>query len=441
MKNNNQPKQVSLAGVAQNKGDKQPKRKHRFLLWLIPLVAVALLIGGTTLYKQLTKGPSLSAREMVNYTVTEEALAGKVSYFALGVLGEEATDPMDMVAVLCFDRKKGTASVLQMPVATYLGKESGFATSVIGEVWGNPQPVVWCETCRCAVKAKDVDGDKHKPCGTKLTTRKGSAFGDLCRVFNDQYGLPIDNYLVIPREGLIGLIDAVGGLDIKLEKDMTLGDTPYKKGVQLLSGKAAVDYAMQHEYKNTPATDRTRMTRQRAVISAMLERLARYKINELYYVDKNTGSSKGPIGQLMVGANPLRFDTSSFGKARLANCPELTAADKKTSRALAEFVADIAKLPQEKITFSILPGESVKQGTSSVWSVNREAVIRLLNEQMNPYGLTLDDKTVTAPQVKDKAAKSDASTITLNEVAVSQGTTTTTAATTAATTTTTVAGG
>ncbi len=438
MKNNNAPKQVSLAGVAQNKGEKRAKSlKKRLLLWLIPVAALVLLIGGTTLYEQLTKGPSLSAREMVSYTVTEDDLAGKVSYFALGVLGEEATDPMDMVAVLCFDRKKGTASVLQMPVATYLGKDTGFATATLGEVWGNPQPVMWCETCRCSVSADKAANGKHTPCGTKLTTRKGSAFGDLCRVFNDQYGLPIDNYLVIPREGLIGLIDAVGGLDVKLEKDMTLGDTPYKAGVQLLSGKAAVDYAMQHEYKNTPATDRTRLMRQRAVLSALLQRLARYKVGELYYVDRNTGSTKGPIGQLMVGSDPLRFDTSSFGKARLANCSELAAADKKTSRALAEFVADMARLPQDKITFSILPGETVKQGTSSVWSVNREATIRLLNEQMNPYGLTFNESTVVAPQLKEKAADSDASTITLNEVAVSQGTTTTTAATTAATTTTT----
>jgi hypothetical protein len=255
-------------------------------------------------------------------------------------------------------------------------------------------------------------------------------------VFNSQYGLPIDNYLVIPRQGLIQLVDAVGGVDVKLDKNMTLGDVAYTAGVQLLSGKSAVDYAMMHEYKNTPATDRTRMLRQRQVFSALLERLSRYKVSELYYTDRNTGSTKGPIGQLMVGSNPVRLDSSSFGKARLADCSESAAGDKKTSRALAEFVAELAAVPQNKITFSILPGESVKSGAATVWSVNRAEVIKLLGEQMNPYGLTLDDKTVTAPQLKDKAAASDASTITLDQIAVSQRTTTTTAATQAATTTT-----
>lgn len=438
MKNNTSPKQVSLAGAAQNKAapQKTKSKRTRHIVWLSLLAAVVLAVAVSTIYKNVTKGPSLTAREMVSYTVTPDSIAGKVSYFALGVLGENPTDRLDMVAVLCLDRKANTVSVVQVPVATYIGTDRGFAVSAIGDVWGHPQDIVWCDSCRCAVSSNQMENGKHTNCGSKLSTRKGSAFGDLCRVFNSQYGLPIDNYLVIPREGFIQLVDAVGGVDVNLDKNMTLGDVAYKAGVQLLSGKGAADYALMHEYKNTPATDRTRMLRQRQVFSALLERLSRYKVNELYYVDRNTGSTKGPIGQLMIGANPVRFDSSSFGKARLADCSEGAAADKKASRALAEFVAELADIPQNKVTFSILPGESVKSGAATVWSVNRAEVIKLLGEQMNPYGLTLDDKTVTAPQLKDKAASSDASTITLDQVAVSQRTTTTTAATQAATTTT-----
>ena len=64
--------------------------------------------------------------------------------------------------------------------------------------------------------------------------------GDLIRVFNDQYGLPIDNFRVLSRAGLVQLIDLLGGVDVNLEEAMTLADVKYKGGVQTLSGVAAV---------------------------------------------------------------------------------------------------------------------------------------------------------------------------------------------------------
>ena len=430
MKNNQGQKQVSLAGAAKKKTTGKKiigNLSVKAVVWLSIVAVVVLSVAGSALYKQLTKGPSLSAREMVQYTVTPDAMSGKVAYFALGVTGEEATDRMDMVAVMCLDRKKDTAHVLQLPVATYLGSNTGFAAAVVGDVWGNPQPVTWCETCRQAVvSAQEVQSDKHAVCGTKLTTRPGSSFNDLCRVFNEQYGLPIDNYLVIPRAGLVQLVDAVGGVDLKLEKKATLNGTSYDAGVQLLSGEAAVAYATEYDYTGTPASDRGRLLRQRALFAALLERLARYKVGDMYYIDKSTGSTKGIIGQLMNSANPVRFDTSSFGKSRLADSAEGVSDGLKFSKALAEFVHEISHLGAENITCSILPGETAKHGATTVYTVNRAQTIELLNQQMNPYGLTLDAKTVKVPQLKENPIKADATTAGLDTVAVSQGTTTTT---------------
>lgn len=42
-----------------------------------------------------------------------------------------------------------------------------------------------------------------------VETRTGSAATNYAQFFNTQLGLPVDNYLVIPREGLAKLIDAV----------------------------------------------------------------------------------------------------------------------------------------------------------------------------------------------------------------------------------------
>ncbi|MBQ1950381.1 MAG: hypothetical protein II363_02120, partial [Clostridia bacterium] len=116
MKNNQGQKQVSLAGAAKKKTTGKKiigNLSVKAVVWLSIVAVVVLSVAGSALYKQLTKGPSLSAREMVQYTVTPDAMSGKVAYFALGVTGEEATDRMDMVAVMCLDRKKDTAHVLQ----------------------------------------------------------------------------------------------------------------------------------------------------------------------------------------------------------------------------------------------------------------------------------------------------------------------------------------
>ena len=52
----------------------------------------------------------MTAREMVGYTVTPDDISDKVSYFALGIGGEKATNRMDMVewkAIFLLQRKHG----------------------------------------------------------------------------------------------------------------------------------------------------------------------------------------------------------------------------------------------------------------------------------------------------------------------------------------------
>lgn len=438
-------KQVSLAGMAKQPAHRASapasrKSHHRGLLISTLVVIAILLIAYLVLFGKFSKGPSLTAREMVEYTVTPDNISGKVSYFALGVTGEKPTDRMDMAAVMCFDRKADKLSVIQMPVATYIGKDTGFAVSALGDVWGKPQPEVFCSTCRVRVKANEVKDNKHITCGSKLENRTGSSFGDFIRVFNDQYGLPIDNYLVIPRQGLAQLIDGLSGLDMKLSKKLTLAGKTYDAGVKTLTGQAVVEYVTTYDYDGTPKADLRRMERQREMFAGIMRRLAACDYEDLYRVDKGTGSTQGVIGRLMLGKYPIRFNSTSFGKMRLLNISEGSAEDMKLSVTVAKFIKQIGDIPLENVTFSVLPGEAAKSGTSWLYSVNRAQAAELLNGQMNPYGLTLDNKTVKAPQLKEKPAKSDATTVSMDKVGASQsGTVTTT--TEKRTTTTTLAGG
>ena len=416
MNKNKGQKQVSLAGVAKT----QNKKTERVSPWKwigIALAMIALLVAGILLFDAFDEEekPSLSAREMVEYTYTSDALAKDVSYYLLGVTGPEIGDPMDMLAVMCFDRKAQSVSIVQIPVATYIKKDNGFAVDTYGDVWSHPAPEKFCSTCRVRVTAEDLDGKVHGACGSEVEERTGSAVGDLIRVINEQYGLPIDNYLILPRSGLSGLIEALDGIEVELSKKLTLADETYSSGVQTLTGPAAVEYAITYGYKGTPATDRDRMIRQRQVLAGLWQKIAACEMKDLYYID-DLGATKGVLGRLMTGKNPVRFNTTSFGKARLLGIEDAEAEDIKLSDAIARFAMQLGDISMEKITFSILPGSAQKVGTATVYSVHREQVIALLNEQMNPYGFVLDEDTVTAPQVKENVKDVDLSTVTLDTV-------------------------
>lgn len=419
MKKDKGQKQVSLAGAAQV--SKTEKKKFRFpwkFLSVLSLLIVLFFVG-MWLYDRWSvmqeEKPSLTAREMVEYTYTPDELANRVSYYLLGVTGDEIGDPMDMLAVMCYDRQAKSVSVVQIPVATYIDKDTGFAVDTVGDVWSHPQPKVFCSDCRMVVPEEERDGDVHAACGFDLEEREGSAWLDLIRVINDQYGLPIDNYLIIPREGLRQLIDALDGVEVELAQKETLADEDYDAGVHTLYGDAAVDYAVTHRYKGTPATDRERMLRQRQVLASLWQKIAACKLDDLYYVDKE-GATRGILGALMNGTDPVRFNTTSFGKARLLAITEEEAADMKLTDALARFFVQMGKVSLDRVTVSILPGETAKVGTVSVYSVNTPQTVTLLNEWMNPCGLTVDEETVIPPQATKKPKEADLSTVTLDTV-------------------------
>lgn len=405
-----QKNQVSLAGVAKTSTKKETQPKKRNFPWKLVIFGVLLLlmaVGGMLLYWTIFGGGSeeqgdkkaLTARQMVEYTYTPDALAGNVSYYLMGVTGAEIGDPMDMLAVMCYDRKADEVSVLQIPVATYIGKQNGFAVDTIGDVWYHPQPQIFCSACRERVPAEAQDGNVHITCGAALEERTGSATGDLIRVINEQYGLPIDNYFILSRQGFMDLIDAFHGVEIVLEKDVTLAGKAYAAGVHTLDGHAAADYAITYNYDKTAASDRLRMQRQRQVLASLWKNISAASEKDLYYVD-DEGATKGILGKLMIGKNPIRFNSTSFGRARMLGIKDKAAEDIGSYLALARFVKQLSDVSLDKVTFSILPGvvDDISS-TVKAYFVNPEQAIQLLNDQMNPYKLTVDEDTVNPAQI------------------------------------------
>lgn len=406
--------QVSLAGAARA-ADHEERRINPWKWIGIGVGLLALLIGGILLFKAFDKqeNVALTAREMVEYEYTPDAKAGDVSYFLLGVTGDNIGDPMDMLAVMCYNRQVGSVTVMQVPMATYIDKDNGFAVETIADVWSNPLPDVFCSACRVRVPIDERDGVHHATCGAMLENHAGSPVNDLARVVNTQWGLPVDNYLIVSRKGLASLIDAIEGVEVNLPSKITLAGESYAAGVQILEGQAALEYAVTYNYKGTPASDKERMMRQRQVLASLWQRLSTYNMQDLYHED-NQGSTRGIIGKLMTGATPVRFNTTSFGKARLLGVRESDAANIKLSDALGRFVFQMCQIPLSEVSFGILPGEATKTGTLSVYSVNRTQMVAFLNEWMNPFRLPIDEDVILAPQVNSNPKDADVTVVTLD---------------------------
>ncbi|EUJ29561.1 membrane-bound transcriptional regulator LytR [Listeria cornellensis FSL F6-0969] len=91
-------------------------------------------------------------------------------------------------------------------------------------------------------------------------------------VTNFLNGIPINYYIKINMEGLKDLVDAVGGVEVYNDMDISLKDKEFKKGNVTLNGTDALAYV---RIRKTDARgDFGRQMRQQEVIQAVVEKVA-----------------------------------------------------------------------------------------------------------------------------------------------------------------------
>lgn len=89
-------------------------------------------------------------------------------------------------------------------------------------------------------------------------------------------GLKINNYVMVDFKGFTGLVDAIGGIDIDVEKDMYYHDDwdgftiDLKKGRQHLDGKTAIQYVRYRDEEG----DIGRIRRQQHFMMAVYDKIA-----------------------------------------------------------------------------------------------------------------------------------------------------------------------
>lgn len=415
--NRKKPAARSSATAKQAPAKKKSRKKGHGKTVLTVLMVVLILVASAFIYylartvyayyKEATTESDPQLVDPVMYETTPVAQSEKVGYYLLGVMGEDGNQSeMEMLSLLCFDKKKNTVRILQVPQDTYLGTDGTFKVKKVSEVFANPQDHDWCDTCRVRVYAPEKAEDgTHAVCGKALTKKQGSATVNLVEVFNQQYGLPVDGYYIFEQQTFVKLVDLVDGVDIDLAFDVKVDDTTYAKGVRTIDGAAALKYVMAADDKITGDIDR--FSRFQQVFTAVFQRLFRMKDEQL---------TADVFQPLMMGSTPMRV-------------------------AVGDTYADIVKLvraasvvPFEDMTAYVIPGESATSEGIAYYSVHRQELLALLNAQFNPYGDALTEADLGLTELASGAAADLRETSLSQWVQEQSGATVTTDAETAATT-------
>lgn len=308
-----------------------------------------------------------------SYDTTPASYQDEVSYYLVGVLGEEQDSTMEMLTLICHDKNAETLNFLEVPVDTYLGESDTWAVKRIGDVWSNPRPLQWCDVCRREVSEDEIADGRHniESCGATITQKSGSAYRDLIRVFNEQYSLPVDHYFILSQESLSQLVDLVGGVDVELNSYMSVGDQEYSAGVRTLDGAAVLAYIT--DRSSGVSGDLERIISCRQVYAALLQRLISLDSAELLNTDPSS-PEEGVIGEVMNGASPIRTDTDGEG--------------------ITEILLSLKDIPLSSMTMYRMPGEAATLSGATMFSVHKDDLLTLLRESFDPYGEEIYGKPI-----------------------------------------------
>lgn len=350
---------------------RKKKKKSRGRRILTALTVVLILVAslfifylGRTMWLSYTGTDDDTSGQEVDLTdwlQTAESQNKKVGYYLVGLLGETAESPTEMLSLCCFDKQQKQVHILQLPKATYLGEDDTFKVKSVSEVFANPQDYVWCDTCRCRVYEPEQTAENtHSRCGTALSTQTGSSTVNLVEVFNRQYGLPVDGFYLFEQQTFVKLVDLVGGITVNLAFDVRGEDVTYQKGVRVIDGATALKYVTATD--SSVSADIDRMSRFQQVFTAVMQRL--FTMSE----EKLTADVFQP---LMAGSTPLRISVDD------------------TYKTIVQLVRQLSEVSFDSMTAYVVPGAEGKAGGQSYYGVYRAELLALLNDKFNPYGETM----------------------------------------------------
>ena len=200
--------------MKKDKYNKRNKKKGKKKIWkkilLIFLLGIAIALG-IFAYKVQKNGGGLSGivATAVGHDMTKNENLEELRCLLLGIsTDQDGVSLTDTIMVASYNPKTQKATLLSIPRDTYTGKN----------------------------KAKATPYEKINA----LYSRKNRA-DETLKAVNEITGLDIKYYAVVRTEGLIGLVDAIGGVTFNVPIDMEYDDPTQDLHINLKAGEQKLD--------------------------------------------------------------------------------------------------------------------------------------------------------------------------------------------------------
>ncbi len=330
-------------------------KKNKFARWIIFVVILALIIAavvGMLNYSPLSTGEEAIEEEWM----TPEYIRDKTMNILICGITEdleysEKGEPpnTDLIMVANFDIEANKATILQIPRDTYVGDIVYYRKINSIYPWG-------------------LLDESGQPTGE-------TGIAPLVETINDQFQLPIDNYVVVSMEGFRQAIDMMGGVEVTIDQAITLGDAEsgvkieLEPGTHTFNGEMS-DLFVRSRYYYTDA-DIGRMNVQRYFMAGLLNKLLNMPTSELI--------------TLVNGIFPfIETDLSISEVISLAMMGK--------------------ELPTDAVTVISTPGEHVTdygRYGDDIWTIHKAALADMLNEYMRPYSDDVPETELGAIEVQN----------------------------------------
>lgn len=122
----------------------------------------------------------------------------------------------------------------------------------------------------------------------------------------DVVGVPIDNAALIDFEGIQGLVDSLGGVDVQVPMDFSANGTQFSKGTQHMDGETALVFVRQR--KQFADGDFQRNRNQQAVLKGIIEKL----------IDRGTLTNPSALQDAVEAISPYMTTDDGLTSGRIA---------------------------------------------------------------------------------------------------------------------------
>lgn len=322
----------TMGNRAKTKKSKKALIVSNVLISLLLVVSIVSFTVTALLESKILKDNDIDAKESGNYEKIMTSVNENVSYFLICGLNQDLTD---IIMIGCYDLANNEMNILQIPRDTYVGDVS---SGKINAVY-------------------------------KLPREGESKIKAMIRCINSKFGLPIDHYATLTIKGTEKIIDIMGGVDIKLDRDYKLIDDTtkpqqvkyFKKGKVHLDGQWAT--ALIRHRKSFAQGDMGRLVNQRAIYSAILKKLTSLSFSELSSI--------------------------------VANCMDDVSTDLPLGLALG-YAEKANKLKLDKVNIMSLPGQTATINGLSCWVCHKQEAVDMINKYFRPY----ESKLLTTSDLK-----------------------------------------